>query len=130
VKVTGAEVALRNEVDAAFVAVTTHVPITVAFKVAPFREHPEPVTAKVTRPVPDPPVVKRLTGVPTLPARPLPMINGAWGPGRNRKITGAVVDAGYWPLLALVAVTGHAPTAKAVSFPVAALMEHVLPVVA
>ncbi len=75
VTVSGADVALAKLASPAFVAVAKHVPSVVAVK-SPCELIEQPVavpsiTAKVTEPVPLPPVVYVETGVPTVPDVPL-----------------------------------------------------------
>jgi hypothetical protein len=52
---------------AAFVAVTLHDPPTGPLKSMPFTLQSVPVTAKVTAPVPDPPDVVKVIGLPVIP---------------------------------------------------------------
>jgi len=65
-KRTALEETAVKPVEAAFVAVTTHVPIWVDAMTLWLTVQPEPVAANVTLPVPDPPLVVNITFVPTL----------------------------------------------------------------
>jgi hypothetical protein len=49
---------------AALVAITAHVVAELAVSREPFIEHPDPVVAKLTLPLPEPPLVERFTWVP------------------------------------------------------------------
>jgi hypothetical protein len=82
VKVAVALVASIQPVDAAFVAVTTHVAGGVAFNEVPLTEHPVPVTVYATTPSPDPPNVASSTPTPSSTASVIVVFDTdsvAWG---------------------------------------------------
>ena len=77
-KLAGADVATRYPVLSAFKAVTTQVVASVAVRDAPETEHPVPVILKKTPPLPEPPAVINVMGVPTVPVMVvLAIVNGA-----------------------------------------------------
>ena len=65
-KLTGADTACAKEISAAFVAVTVQIVAAVAPKVALVSVQLAPVTAKLTAPDPEPPVVVRVTAFPAV----------------------------------------------------------------
>jgi hypothetical protein len=59
----------------ALVAVTAHVVAELAVSREPFIKHPEPVTVKLTAPVPEPPLLYKTTGMLKLEVREVFEIN-------------------------------------------------------
>jgi hypothetical protein len=96
--------------SAALVAVTEHVPGDEADKVEPFSEQPAlpAVATKLTAPEPEPPLVVRLNGVPTMPDVDV-TVNAACTPRPKVTVVGADCTDTKLPSPALVAVTEHDP---------------------
>ena len=101
---------------AAFIAVTKHVPGRLAVRTLRATEQPRPWTEKLTPPLPDPPALVSLIGVPATPARAgLLTSSRAWSAARKMNVTGAETDATRSPLAARVAVTRQVAGARAMS---------------
>ena len=80
--------------DAAFDAVTVHVVGADTDTLTPDTEHPDPVAANDTTPVPDPPLVVNVTGVPATPDTTVfDTTNEAWDAAVNVNTTGLLDTA-------------------------------------
>jgi hypothetical protein len=83
----------RLVIEAALVAVTMHVPMLVTVSELPDTAQPAAVpfvTLKVTAPVPDPPLVKRVSATPRVPVREV-TFRTAWAPWLSVALLIAVV---------------------------------------
>jgi hypothetical protein len=97
----------RLVIEAALVAVTTHVPMLVTVSELPDTAQPAAVpfvTMKVTAPVPEPPLVKRVSAIPRVPERDV-MLRTACVPWLSVALLVAVVRF----LEVSVAVRVHEP---------------------
>ena len=91
VNVTGALVARAYTPEGALLAVTVQVVVSVATRSLPVSLHAAPTTTKVMTPVPDPPAVVTVMGVPASPLRTsLVMDNADCGTPAKMKSAGAV----------------------------------------
>jgi hypothetical protein len=107
VTVVAEEEMARLVIEAALVAVTTHVPTLVTVSELPNTVQPAAVplvTLKVTAPVPEPPLVERVSARPRVPERDV-TIRAAWVPWLSVALLVAVVRF----LEVSVAVRVHEP---------------------
>lgn len=101
----------------ALVAVTEHVPAADAVKVEPVTVQPDAVplaVTKLTAPLPEPPLVVRLSGVPTRPLVEV-TVKAACAAGASVTVVGADDTGPKLASPALVAVTTHVPDDVAVN---------------
>ena len=120
------EVAGLKPVLPALIAVTEHVAAVVALNKLPFTAQPEPLTWKVTSPVPEPPVVVSAIGVPVKPVRiEFDIANAAWSARAYTNVLAADVVELNPLLAALDAITTQFVTVAATS--VVPIMEQSAP---